>query len=126
MSGFTDMEDAFIELLREIAPIGTHVPENLTEFIAVNRIGGSTDSLGLFDNAVMVVDCYCPNNRARQKGMVREVRSILAGREGVLTSAGLVDRIWETDAAQLLPYDNADVRFITSTWGASSRLQTDL
>lgn len=126
MSDFTDMELAFCDILEPIAPTGTSVDDDLnSEYIRVQRVDGGTDSLGIFDTAVMSVECYA-FSRPEQKEMVKQVRQALAGADSIPTSAGFVDRIWETSSPQLLPYDNEDIRFLPSTWGASSRLQENL
>lgn len=119
---FPDVELALCEYLADIAETFTASAEELViPFILINRTGGGTDRLGLFDSAVVEVQCFA-DTRPDSKQLNDQVRARLAGARLVATEAGLLDRITENTAPIQIPYAVEDVRRVTSSWVVATRL----
>lgn len=124
MKGFPDVEDAIIEVLDDLGPAGTSTAPDLDEFpIRVNRVSpGGVDRLGLFDAATVRVIAFA-ETREQSKALNSAIRTRLAARRLVATSAGVLDSIDE-DTAPLPEFDpNPDARKVVSRWTVRARLQ---
>lgn len=124
MKGFPDVEDALIAVLDDLGPAGTSTFPDLDDYpIRVNRVSpGGVDALGLYDVASVTVTAFTAT-REQSKALNRAIRTRLAARCLVATSAGLLDSINE-DTAPLPEFDpNPDARKVVSRWTVSARLQ---
>jgi hypothetical protein len=126
---FLDVEAALLEVLEPIATVVTNSGDLLGEedtfeepLIIVNRVGGGSDSRGVFDIAQVQIDCLA-ETRAGSYALNQQVRQTLVGAAAVPTSFGLIDYVIEDLAPTEIPYglESVDIRRASSTWIVSSR-----
>lgn len=124
MPNFIDVEKALGELLADLGTVGTAVPENIPDpFICIERVpGGGSNSQGWQDIALVEVQTWA-KTRPESMALNNAIRDRLAGRRGVGTSLGLIDRIAEAGPPTQLPYADEEQRWVPSTWRITSRTQ---
>lgn len=124
MPDFIDVEKALIELLEDLAPgaVGTAVPEFVPDpYICVQRVpGGGSNSQGWQDIALVEVQTWA-KTRPESTALNNEIRNRLAGRRGVDTTLGFIDRIVEAGPPTQLPWADEEQRWVPSTWRVTSR-----
>lgn len=126
MPGFIDVEKALSELLADLAPgkIGTAVPDEIPNpYICIQRVpGGGSNPQGWQDVALVEVQTWAIT-RPESTTLNNAIRDRLAGRRGVETSYGLIDRIVEAGPPTQLPWADELQRWVPSTWQITSRKQ---
>ena len=122
--GFIDVEKALGELLADLGEVGTAVPAEIPDpYICLQRVpGGGSNPQGWQDIALVEVQTWA-RTRPESMALNNAIRDRLAGRRGVSTSFGLIDRIAEAGPPTQLPYADEEMRWVPSTWRVTSRTQ---
>lgn len=122
---FPDVEKAISSLIEDIAPAYRATDEDLSEkapLFLVERTGTGA-STAWQDQALVEVSAFA-NTRPESVELTRALVDRLSGLRGVQTEFGFLDAIDRMTAPAQVPYPDADVRLLPSTWIVTSRSQS--
>jgi hypothetical protein len=122
VADFPDVEQALCDLLEQFAPTFTVTGNDLDPpAILVQKMPSpGTDRLGLFDTTIVEVQCLGVE-RPASVVLNNQVRGVLAGARLVDSTQGLLDTITESSSPSQIPYEDEDIRRVTSVWVVTAR-----
>lgn len=117
---FPNVEDALLDILGDLGNVGTATGPDVEDAIRVLRVGGS--STGWEDRPIVEVTTFV-ELRPDSVRLTDAVRECLNDLRNVATTAGLVDKIRETEGPVQIPDLNPDVRRVPTYWRVTTRKQ---
>jgi hypothetical protein len=122
VADFPDVEQALCDLLEQFAPTFTVTGNDLDPpAILVQKMPSpGTDRLGLVDTTIVEIQCFGVQ-RPASVVLNNQVRGVLAGARLVDSTQGLLDAITESSSPSQIPYEDEDIRRVTSVWVVTAR-----